>query len=447
MEGKGETVNGPMLREKRRRFEDEFGVPEEKRLTGDGWIAPFCRAYKIKEYRRHGEAGSVDTDAVAIERARVQKILATFPPKDRFNFDETSLFALAPPDRGLATKQMSGKKKEKFRITLGLAANADGSEKLPLIYIGKSKKPRCFGNKTPQSCGFYYRNNKKAWMTAELFEEWIKMLDLKMGAAKRFICLYVDNFSGHSIAYNPRHIQLEFFEPNLTSFVQPLDAGVIRCFKALYRRAFCRRAIDLDEAGERNIYKINLREAMLMAKEAWDAVDSTTIQHCWNHCGIQADSSPNIRAPSSHPTHADPQQLWASVKALKVRNRIIGTPMTIDEILAPREEAEIGATMHNFEGGDKAIVAEVRHQLAVECGEVIEIDSDSDDEDDEPVPIPSRSELILICEKLEMACITYSDAGTSLELSRQLRQFRGALRCEELQNAKQVTLQSLWQKR
>jgi len=155
-----------------------------------------------------------------------------------------------------------------------------------------------------------------------------------------------------------------------------------------------------------------------------------------------------IPAPR-HPPQlvAAEEQLWASVKALKVRNRIIGTPMTIDEILAPREEAEIGATMHNFEGGDKAIVAEVRHQLAVECGEVIEIDSDSDDEDDEPVPIPSRSELILICEKLEMACITYSDAGTSLELSRQLRQFRGALRCEELQNAKQVTLQSLWQKR
>lgn len=42
----------------------------------------------------------------------------------------------APPDQGLATKQMSGKKKEKFRITLRLAANADGSEKLPLFYIG-----------------------------------------------------------------------------------------------------------------------------------------------------------------------------------------------------------------------------------------------------------------------------------------------------------------------
>jgi hypothetical protein len=36
---------------------------------------------------------------------------------------------------------MAGKKKEKFRITLGFACNADGSEKLPLLFIGKAKKP------------------------------------------------------------------------------------------------------------------------------------------------------------------------------------------------------------------------------------------------------------------------------------------------------------------
>lgn len=81
------------------------------------------------------------------------------------------ILSSAPPDRGLATKQMSGKKKSKFRITLGFACNSDGSEKLPAMFIGKSKQPRCFKKKTPQSRGFYYRNNKKAWMTAELFEE------------------------------------------------------------------------------------------------------------------------------------------------------------------------------------------------------------------------------------------------------------------------------------
>jgi len=66
---------------------------------------------------------------------------------------------------------MSGKKKDKFRITLGVACNADGSEKLDLMFIGKSQKPRCFQKKSPDQRGFYYRNNKKAWMTSALFEE------------------------------------------------------------------------------------------------------------------------------------------------------------------------------------------------------------------------------------------------------------------------------------
>ena len=68
-------------------------------------------------------------------------------------------------------KQMSGKKKEKFHITLRLAANADGSEELPLFYVGQSQRLRCFNNVPPQKSGFYYHNNKKAWITMELFKE------------------------------------------------------------------------------------------------------------------------------------------------------------------------------------------------------------------------------------------------------------------------------------
>jgi hypothetical protein len=103
----------------------------------------------------------------------------------------------------------------------------------------------------------------------------------------RHVLLIIDNFSGHSIQYQPTNVQIEFFEPNLTSFVQPLDAGIIRCVKAHYRGNFCQRAIDLDEAGEREIYKINLLEGMVMADAAWKAITPETIQHCWNHTKIQ----------------------------------------------------------------------------------------------------------------------------------------------------------------
>jgi hypothetical protein len=48
----------------------------------------------LKEFRRHGEAGSVDTEAVAKERARIKKIYEEYPPKDNLNFDESGLFGL-----------------------------------------------------------------------------------------------------------------------------------------------------------------------------------------------------------------------------------------------------------------------------------------------------------------------------------------------------------------
>ncbi|KAF9218622.1 DDE-domain-containing protein [Gyrodon lividus] len=274
MENKGETVSGPMLWEKQSRFEEEFNVPENERLPGDGWIASFCKAYGIREHKRHGEAGSVDTDAVEEERIRCRQILAKFAPRDRFNFDETGFFP-------------SGKKKEKTCITISVACNADGSKKLELFFIEKARKPHCFKKKTPEQRGFYYCNNETAWMTAILFEKSVKKFDIKMKQQNRYVLLIIDNFSGHTIPYEPTNIQLNFFKPNLTPFVQPCDAGIIRCFKAIYRRKLSICAIDLDEVGEPEIYMINLLEAMLMAKSAWDAVSPETIKHCWDHTQIQ----------------------------------------------------------------------------------------------------------------------------------------------------------------
>ena len=97
----------------------------------------------------------------------------------------------------------------------------------------------------------------------------------------------MDNFSGHKIQYKPQNIHIECFEPNMPSFVQLLDSGIIWCFKAHYWKAFCLCALNLDEAGSDDIYKINLLEVMLLAKAAWDAVSAETIANCWNHSGIQ----------------------------------------------------------------------------------------------------------------------------------------------------------------
>ena len=110
---------------------------------------------------------------------------------------------------------------------------------------------------------------------------------MKMRSEKQHILLTIDNFSGHYINYEPTNIQIEFFEPNLTPFVQPLDAGIIRCFKAHYRKGLCLCAIDRDDKGAEDIFDLNLLEGMKMAKEAWDAVSAETIKNCWKHTKIQ----------------------------------------------------------------------------------------------------------------------------------------------------------------
>lgn len=325
MEERGESPTGAMLVEKRRRFEIAMDIPPERRLSGEGWVASFKKAYGIREHRRHGEAGSVDPRDVAQERERIRPIIAQYAPRDCFNGDEGALFAYAPPDRGLSSKRMSGKKISKFRITLLFVCNQDGSEKEPLMFIGRYKKPRCFGGKNAPPHGHYYRNNSKAWMTAVLFEEYIKQLDAKMRRQGRHILLTLDNFSGHSIGYQPTNIRIEFFAPNMTSHVQPLDAGIIRAFKAHYRRTFCLRALDADEAGEDDIWSLNLLEAMGMAKEAWAAITPATIAHCWAHTGILPLSAPAIAVP------AIPKPVDAVTAAWEFVEKFFSSPMALPE--------------------------------------------------------------------------------------------------------------------
>lgn len=99
--------------------------------------------------------------------------------------------------------------------------------------------------------------------------------------------MLVDNFKGHTIGYKPTNIELEFLAPNMTAGVQPLDAGAIHDFKLKYRHLMCLRAIDLDEAGEDDIYKLNVLEAILLVEKAWDSVSKETIRNCWAHTRIE----------------------------------------------------------------------------------------------------------------------------------------------------------------
>ena len=120
-------------------------------------------------------------------------------------------------------------KKSKERITVLVGANMTGTEKLPLLVIGKSLKPRCFKN---ASVPVQYTANRKAWMTSAVFETWLKRWDNVLVKDKRKVLLYIDNCSAHPPRLTLSSITIKFFPPNTTAISQvciPLICTNGRC--------------------------------------------------------------------------------------------------------------------------------------------------------------------------------------------------------------------------
>jgi hypothetical protein len=236
------------------------------------------------------------------------------------------------PDRGLSDRKQSGVKGKKTRLTYAFTSNADGSEKLPPFIIGKAARPRAFNRKTGEQLGFYYRNNAKAWMTAHLYQDWIQHWDRELQQKGRKILLLQDNFSGHIVPDNLQNIRVENFEPNLTAHIQPMDQGIIRCFKAHYRARFIQRAIDRYDEGitPAEIYDINQLQAMRLADLAWREVDTTTIRNCWRKAEILPDSDLDVLSSSTPATPSIP-----------ISSLLHGSSFEIDPVAHVEREVEL----------------------------------------------------------------------------------------------------------
>ena len=206
-------------------------------------------------------------------------------------------------DNSLATKQLEGRKQNKELLTLALCCNGDGSDKLPLWIIGKYKNPCCLKNVNLCSLGCTYRSNAKAWMTQIIFLEWLKAFDLHVVNYK--VLLVLDNCSAHvPLEELPARIQLRntcllYLPSNMTSKIQPCDAGIIRNFKAYYRRRFNRLLLQRLEDGVDQAEKIDVLQAIRLAIPVWATdVKSATIQNCYKHCQIRTTEGPGQATPT-----------------------------------------------------------------------------------------------------------------------------------------------------
>ena len=261
---KGQKLGGPILKEKAEDLAKK--LRHTNFVATEGWLSRWKARHQIRYKRAHGEKGSADISAEEWTSTILPGLLEEYRPNEVYNADETVLYYRATPDGSLCYchEKLSGFKKAMERITVLCCLNLTG-----------------------------YRANKKAWMTSQIFTEWFAAWDSYFTKI-RYDPFLVDNCTAYPHVSTLKNIQLEFLPPNTTSLIQPMDQGIIKNLKTLYRKELVHMTLAYIEENILNpsstaidvSSKISILQAVSFVAKSWQAVKEATIINCFSKAGF-----------------------------------------------------------------------------------------------------------------------------------------------------------------
>ena len=125
-----------------------------------------------------------------------------------------------------------------------------------------------------------YCANKKDWMTSQIFTELLAAWGSYFTKVNLKILLLVDNCTAHPHVSTLKNIQLEFLPPNTTPLIQPMDQGIIKNLKTIYRKELVHMTLAYREENILNpssteidvSSKISIPQAVSFVAKSWWAV-------------------------------------------------------------------------------------------------------------------------------------------------------------------------------
>lgn len=289
-------IDSNLIREKARRvFEAIEGPNDLEFVASKGWFERFKLRNNLKNVLVQGESSSADHLAATEYPPQLAKLIAEggYSPEQLFNGDETGLYWKKMPSRTFIAKDEKtapGHKVAKERLSVLLCSNAAGTLMTKPLVIHKSLHPRAFKGQT--RLPVIYRANKKAWMTANIFEEWFKkhfVLEaeehMKALNLNFKVLLILDNCSSHPANLSTENVKVVFLPPNTTSLIQPLDQGIIRQFKHYYLKRTFQIVFDQAEKGKdlKSAWKeYDMLQCVKNIALAAQDLKSSTLSNCWH---------------------------------------------------------------------------------------------------------------------------------------------------------------------
>ncbi|CAH0473107.1 unnamed protein product [Peronospora belbahrii] len=147
-----------------------------------------------------------------------------YEPRDVYCMHETGLFYELSPEKPPGRGRTARRENYGERLTIVFAVNADASDRMEPMFIGPGKLPHVMEELDTESRYFYYQNNKRAWMTPVLFQDYISAVDTRMRDEGRYILLLVSHAPSHvSLGLELTNVRLEFLP---LSMMEPLSMAM-----------------------------------------------------------------------------------------------------------------------------------------------------------------------------------------------------------------------------
>ncbi|XP_055808265.1 CENP-B homolog protein 2-like [Solanum dulcamara] len=217
-------------------------------------------------------------------------------------------------------------------------------------------------------------------MTDLLFQEYVGWFDKRMNGRK--VLLMIDNCPVHpKIVESLRNVDLFFLPPNTTSKIQLCDAGIIRAFKAHYRRRLYFSILQGLEVEAPNTEKNNILNAINFANLAWNFdVKEITIANYFRHCKIRSKEN-NVPEPQVGELDEGIQEVSELNESIKELNDVISN-------LAYRNVMDVEHILNHPNENDTVMESPIEKEI---IQFVMNNDDENDPEQDDSSIVPHVS--------------------------------------------------------
>lgn len=269
--------------------------------VSDWWLDGFMARHSLQVQAPQEEAVGEDAATAASRMGEIRRTCEHYDVECIYSMAETDLFYRLLPRRSYSTP---GGDRETARgvegmgakdlVTAIICANAPGTQKMPLALIGRSKRPRCFGQQQPP---VHYFGQERTWSDdAALDLWWNEFLTAVRKMTMKEVLLLVDSRISHASFVDPcGKVKVMGFPKGVHP---PTGQGVIQAWKSKYKASFLSTRNDvmpwvgmLREQAKRKKMKrgtmgmvdgheLHLLDAAELGEAAWKAVSGVSIARC-----------------------------------------------------------------------------------------------------------------------------------------------------------------------